>query len=255
MTEYTPSGSPNAYTLPDLTALLDGPEAFRDMLDDIDALIVAQDATIATLATITYADGKIAKSLVDAKGDLIVATADNTPARLAVGSNGAVLTAASGETEGVDWVMPSPRVLARVAPAGVASFNFGGAMVGHSLYKVEWRGKSGSAAALLRVRLRAAGVDASGSNYYDYANAPGTYWEFGGLGNLQSVGQLTLACPSDAAPTVFDSRFTQASAAGVFGTSQTGGQHSLSTAYDDLTIYSAGGELITGEFVLLGYGT
>ena len=46
---------------------------------------------------------KIAKSLVDAKGDLIVATADNTPAKLTVGSNGTLLVADSGETAGVKW--------------------------------------------------------------------------------------------------------------------------------------------------------
>lgn len=47
---------------------------------------------------------KIAKSLVDAKGDLIVATADDTPARLAVGgTNNHVLVVDSGATEGVKW--------------------------------------------------------------------------------------------------------------------------------------------------------
>jgi hypothetical protein len=45
----------------------------------------------------------IAKSLIDAKGDLIVGTADDTPARLAVGADDYVLTAASGETAGVKW--------------------------------------------------------------------------------------------------------------------------------------------------------
>lgn len=50
------------------------------------------------------ADGAIAKSLVDAKGDLIVATADNTPARLAVGgTNGHVLTVDSSTSTGVKW--------------------------------------------------------------------------------------------------------------------------------------------------------
>lgn len=49
------------------------------------------------------ANGAIAKSVVDAKGDLIVATADNTVARLAVGTNDYVLTAASGETTGLKW--------------------------------------------------------------------------------------------------------------------------------------------------------
>lgn len=49
------------------------------------------------------ANGAIAKSLVDAKGDLIVATADNTVARLPVGTNGQILTADSTQSSGVKW--------------------------------------------------------------------------------------------------------------------------------------------------------
>jgi hypothetical protein len=45
----------------------------------------------------------IPKSLVDAKGDLVTAAADNTPARLAVGTNGQVLTADSAEATGMKW--------------------------------------------------------------------------------------------------------------------------------------------------------
>ena len=51
----------------------------------------------------TQLDAKIAASLVDAKGDIIAATADNTVARLAVGTDGQVLTAASGQTTGLQW--------------------------------------------------------------------------------------------------------------------------------------------------------
>jgi hypothetical protein len=49
------------------------------------------------------ADGAIAKSLVDAKGDLIAATADNTPARLAIGTNDQVLIADSTAATGMKW--------------------------------------------------------------------------------------------------------------------------------------------------------
>lgn len=54
-------------------------------------------------ATQTALDGKADKSLIDAKGDLIVGTADNTLARLAVGTNGQVLTADSAQSGGVKW--------------------------------------------------------------------------------------------------------------------------------------------------------
>jgi hypothetical protein len=45
----------------------------------------------------------ISTTVVDAKGDIIAATADNTVAKLTVGSNGQVLTAASGQSTGLQW--------------------------------------------------------------------------------------------------------------------------------------------------------
>jgi hypothetical protein len=53
------------------------------------------------------ADGAIAKSLVDAKGDLIAATAADTVARLAIGTNGQVLTADSTAATGMAWAASS----------------------------------------------------------------------------------------------------------------------------------------------------
>jgi hypothetical protein len=55
------------------------------------------------LATATAATTYVANSLADAKGDLLTATADNTPARLAVGSNGETLVADSSTSTGLRY--------------------------------------------------------------------------------------------------------------------------------------------------------
>jgi hypothetical protein len=55
----------------------------------------------------------LTKKIVDAKGDLLVGTADNAISRLAVGTNAYVLTADSNEATGVKWA----------APAAVGSFD------------------------------------------------------------------------------------------------------------------------------------
>jgi hypothetical protein len=49
----------------------------------------------------------ITAGVVDAKGDLIVGSADDAVARLGVGTNGQVLTANSGATYGVEWSAPA----------------------------------------------------------------------------------------------------------------------------------------------------
>lgn len=51
----------------------------------------------------TVANAAVPKSLVDAKGDILVGTADNTVARQAIGTNGQVLTADSAQTNGLKW--------------------------------------------------------------------------------------------------------------------------------------------------------
>ena len=49
----------------------------------------------------------IAKAFMAAKGDLIGASANDTPVILSVGSNGTLLMAASGETSGLKWGAPT----------------------------------------------------------------------------------------------------------------------------------------------------
>jgi hypothetical protein len=56
----------------------------------------------------------IQNAIVDAKGDLIGATAADTPARLAVGANGTILTADSAEATGLKWATPSAGALVKI---------------------------------------------------------------------------------------------------------------------------------------------
>jgi len=51
--------------------------------------------------------GYVLESLMDAKGDIIAATAADAVARLAVGTDGKVLTADSAQSTGLSWVTPT----------------------------------------------------------------------------------------------------------------------------------------------------
>jgi hypothetical protein len=84
------------WTTPDDTALVkDGAAAIRSLGTAIDTTVF------------NNASAAIAKTIVDAKGDIIAATAADTVARLAIGSNDQVLTADSSTATGLKWAAPA----------------------------------------------------------------------------------------------------------------------------------------------------
>lgn len=70
------------------------------------ALAANDVATVWTVNAFSVT-GAIANTIVDAKGDLLVGTAADTPGRLAVGTNDYVLTADSTTGTGLKWAAPA----------------------------------------------------------------------------------------------------------------------------------------------------
>jgi hypothetical protein len=71
-------------------------------------------------------------NLVDAKGDLLVGTADNVLARQAVGTDGQLLQANSAETSGLQWFTPTYAPSASPTFTGVVTIPAGASISGYA---------------------------------------------------------------------------------------------------------------------------
>jgi hypothetical protein len=135
--------TPNfGWPVPTSTDLVkDGATAIEALGDSIDASLLdlkggttgqvlsKTSATDMDFTWVTSDDANaIQNTIVDAKGDLIAATAADTPARLAVGTNGQILTADSTAATGLKWNTPTSAsgltLITRQSFSNVAGINF-----------------------------------------------------------------------------------------------------------------------------------
>jgi hypothetical protein len=143
---------------------------------DLDFSWVAQDDSNA-----------IQNAIVDAKGDLIAATANDTPARLAVGTNGQLLQADSTAATGLKWATVASGDYVKT---GSATFSAQSSVSINSCFSNTYDTYivtgylSSSVAATISGRMRASGTDTS-TNYLYAMNE--TYFSTSAAGVFNST--------------------------------------------------------------------
>lgn len=185
---------------PDDTDLVkDGAAAMRTLGNSIDASFVdlkgGTTGQVLSKASNTDLDFTWSSvdplTILDAKGDLISATAADTPARLAVGANGTVLTADSAESTGLKWALPSSAKTYSLLNTGGTSLTgaqtitVSGISGKDELFLIIRGAGSASASSVISVRLNAD----TGNNYGHFGMSiePASTYSSGLVGVIDQV--------------------------------------------------------------------
>jgi hypothetical protein len=250
-------GQAVATSMADLLGGTTGQVLAKNTNADMDFVWVAQDDSNA-----------IQNAIVDAKGDLIAATAADTPARLAVGANGTVLTADSTQATGIKWATPTSGLtfitgtsFSAVSSVSLPTSTFTST---YTNYKIIFNLTAAAGAiSETRIRMRAAGADNTTSGYY----AGGTEVNFaGGAASYNANGTTYLVWGNIATSTPQNTQFEitmmspQASSTTAFNIN--GGKGTWTwkamtgffegtTSFDAMTFYADAGT-ITGSYKVYG---
>ncbi len=224
---------------------------------DLDFSWVAQDDSNA-----------IQNTIVDAKGDLIGATAADTPARLAVGTNGQVLTADSAEATGIKWATPAVSasgltlVKSQTIGSAVSTVNVTSAFNStYENYLIVVSGGTASVNGAFHLKL---GSTVTGYYMFEvyggygsasvagYAQSNGVQWYDAGYASANSLqGAIQLFQPQVAKRTSFNVLASQTLTTGTVVINN--GFLDNATQYTDFTIFPNSGTFTGGTIRVYGY--
>jgi 3-polyprenyl-4-hydroxybenzoate decarboxylase len=150
------------------TAVTSPQEGNACYLKDTDVIQVYSGSAWATQS----ASNPISANTVDAKGDLIAATAADTVARLAVGANDTVLTADSSTATGLKWASAGGAAglvhIKEQTWSAVSSVNINDIFSStYTHYKIIMTYSSSAGDSEMKIRYRVAGADDTSAQYQD----------------------------------------------------------------------------------------
>lgn len=212
----------------------------------------------------------IPKTLIDAKGDLIAGSASDTAARLAVGTNGQVLTADSTTATGLKWAAASSGSYTKIASGtfNATTFSLANSTFTSSYndYIVMYVITGMSTSATIQGRLRASGSDDSNTNYNygaagytsgltasNYGGASQTLFQLGFASSSEFGCFLTFYGPQiNVATRISGTTIGNDSGQTNYAGRHFGGVFTGTTQFDAFTLLNNSGATMTGRYAVYG---